>query len=211
MRGHQAACIVPLFLTMRFILAEDFWVLDALSPAEWELIRELPEVAAGTRFGDKARERLFPSPLSDEVIADESTLTQIEDWDELIRPELEESFAQARFIVEKDLRKARAVPFHEVIPVEIAEEILEEAGVMMPDHLLYRVDVPHEHTEPWYSTLNQARLLMNEEYDLADAEERMLIRSLGAGAMDEERMMLFAQYELYSVVQSILVENLMGD
>ena len=52
---------------------------------------------------------------------------------------------------------------------------------------------------------------MNEEYDLADAEERMLIRSSGTGGMDEERMILFAQYELYSVVQSILVENLMGD
>ena len=63
--------------TMRFILAEEFWVLDALSPAEWQLIRELPDVAAGNRFSDKAKERLFPSPLSEEVIADESTLTQI--------------------------------------------------------------------------------------------------------------------------------------
>lgn len=196
---------------MRFILAEDFWVLDALSPAEWQLIRELPEVAAGTRFGEKTRERLFPSPLSDEVIADESTLSQIEDWDELIRPELEESFARARFIVEKDLRSARTVPFSEIIDGELSDDELEEAGFTMPTHELYRVDVPHEHTEPWYSTLNQARLLMNEEYDLADAEERMLLRSLGAAAMDEERMILFAQYELYSVVQSILVENLMGD
>ncbi len=196
---------------MRFILAEDFWVLDALSPAEWQLIRDLPEVAAGTRYGDKTRERLFPSPLSEEVIADESTLTQIEDWDELIRPELEESFAQARFIVEKDLRNARPVPFSEIVAGELTDDELEEIGFTMPAHELYRVEVPRGHTEPWYSTLNQARLLMNEEYDLADAEERMLIRSLGAGAMDEERMVLFAQYELYSVVQSILVENLMGD
>ena len=52
---------------------------------------------------------------------------------------------------------------------------------------------------------------MHEEYDLADAEERTLIRSLGTGSMDEERMLLFAQYELFSVVQSILVENLMGE
>ena len=41
--------------TMRFILAEEFWVLDALSPAEWQLIRELPDVAAGNRFSDKAK------------------------------------------------------------------------------------------------------------------------------------------------------------
>jgi hypothetical protein len=199
---------------MRFILAEDFWVLDALSPAEWQLIRELPEVASGIRFGEKTRERLYPSPLSEEVIADESTLSQIEDWDELIRPELEESFARARFIVEKDLRNARTVPFSELVADELSddefEDEFEEAGFTVPTHEFYRVNVPHENTEPWYSTLNQARLLMNEEYDLADAEERILLRSLGAAAMDEERMVLFAQYELYSVVQSILVENLMG-
>lgn len=196
---------------MRFILAEDFWILDALSPAEWQLLRELPEVAAGTRFSEKTRERLFPSPLAEEVIADENTLSQIEDWDELIRPELEESFARARFIVEKDLLKARAVPFDEVIPLEISDEELEEEGFPRPTYPLYRVEISHRHTESWYSTLNQARLLMNEEYDLADAEERILIRSLGSGAMDEERLVLFAQYELYSVVQSILVENLMDE
>ena len=196
---------------MRFILAEDFWVLDALSPAEWQLIHELPEIAAGTRYGDKARERLFPSPLSEEVIADESTLSQIEDWDELIRPELEESFALARFIVEKDLRNVRSVPFEAVIPLDSTQAELDEVEFELPAQQFYRVDVPHEHTEPWYSTLNQARLLMNEEYDLADAEERMLIRSLGAGSIDEGRMLLFAQYELFSVVQSILVENLMGE
>lgn len=196
---------------MRFILAENFWALDALSPAEWQLIRELPEVAAGIRFGDKARDRLFPSPLSEEVIADESTLSQVEDWEELIRPELEESFAQARFIVEKDLQNVRSVPLDEVIPLSVPPDGLDGAEFEMPALQFHRIDVPHEHTEPWYSTLNQARLLMNEEYDLADAEERMLIRSLGAGSMDEERMLLFAQYELFSVVQSILVENLMGE
>lgn len=196
---------------MRFILTEDVWVLDALSPTEWHLIRELPEIAAGTRFGDKARERLFPSPLSEEVIADESTLSQVEDWEELIRPELEESFAQARFIVEKDLKNARAIPLDEREPSDGTADGWEEAGYGMPLQQLYRVEVPHDHTEPWYSTLNQARLLMHEEYDLADAEERMLIRSLGTGSMDEERMLLFAQYELFSVVQSILVENLMGE
>jgi len=96
---------------MRFILAEDIWVLDALSPAEWQLIRDLPSVAEGTGFGAGARERLYPSPLSEEVIADESTLSQIEDWDELIRPELEESFARDRLVVEKDLKNAPGGPF----------------------------------------------------------------------------------------------------
>jgi hypothetical protein len=74
-----------------------------------------------------------------------------------------------------------------------------------------RIVVAHEHTEAWYSTLNQARLLMNEEYDLANAEERQLIRAMDPSLVGEDRLLLIAQYELYSVIQSILVENLMQD
>jgi len=81
---------------MRFILSDELWVLDALSPSEWQLIRELPEIASGRHYHPAAKDRLYPSPLSEEVIADESTLMQVEDWDELIRPELEEAVAQAR-------------------------------------------------------------------------------------------------------------------
>ena len=74
-----------------------------------------------------------------------------------------------------------------------------------------RIVVPHEHTEAWYSTLNQARLLMNEEYDLANASERQLVKTLDPSLVGEDRLLLIAQYELYSVIQSILVENLMEE
>ena len=52
---------------------------------------------------------------------------------------------------------------------------------------------------------------MNEEYDLANAEERQLIRAMDPSLVGEDRLLLIAQYELYSVIQSILVENLMQD
>ena len=76
---------------------------------------------------------------------------------------------------------------------------------------LRRVIVPFEHTEAWYSTLNQARLLMNEEFDLATAEERHLAKSLGPEIVGSDRLLLIAQYELYSFIQSILVEKVMQD
>lgn len=205
---------------MRFILSEHSWILDALSPAEWHLLSELPAIATGTEFQDSTRERLFPSPLAPDVVADENTIEQIEDWDELIRPELEETFASARQIVEEDLKRFRQMPaadlaaeihFHgeeEEYDDEFREEIefISSSGTTF-----YRVDVPLQHTEAWYSTLNQARILMNEEFDIANSEERVIARSGGIEGLDEVLMVLIAQYELYSVVQSILVENIMSD
>jgi len=196
---------------MRFVLSDELWVLDALSPSEWQLLRELPDIASGRTCHPTARERLYPSPFAEEVIADESTLTQVEDWEELIRPELEESFAHARFTVERDLKNCRLLSIEDFFDggSYSDEEATAEFEFDFPE--LYRIEVPLDHTEFWYSTLNQARLLMNEEYDIAGAEERFLAMSPGMPGYNEERMLLIAQYELFSVVQSILVENVMGE
>ncbi len=96
----------------------------------------------------------------------------------------------------------------ETFPAEVVlePEQIEFVGGEME---LRRVVVPLEHTEAWYSVLNQARLLMNEEYDLADSSERFMIEMNGPDSVDQERMLLLAQYEMYSVIQSILVENVM--
>ena len=52
---------------MRFQLLSDSWTLDVLTPTEWELVSELPDIASGELFSEKARERLYPSPISPEV------------------------------------------------------------------------------------------------------------------------------------------------
>jgi len=75
---------------------------------------------------------------------------------------------------------------------------------------LKRLRVPLDHTEAWYSVLNQARILMNEEFDLAQSDDRLLLQSQSEENVDQERLILLAQYELYSVIQSILVENVMN-
>lgn len=51
---------------------------------------------------------------------------------------------------------------------------------------------------------------MNEEHDLAESEERILARMEESSEIDEDRFLLIAQYELYSAVQIMLVENVMG-
>jgi hypothetical protein len=191
---------------MRFILSADHWVLDSLFPGEWEWIRMLPDLAAGEGFSHSSRERLFPSPLAPEVLADVGTISQMEDWEELVRPELEEVFESARIIVESDLSESQTYTFAEDGDDDLFREELGELGVPADLRELRRVVVPFEHTEAWYSTLNQARLLMNEEFDLAAAEERHLAKTLGS-----DRLFLIAQYEMYSFLQSLLVEKVMHE
>lgn len=188
--------------TMRFILTEDSWILDALSPTEWQLISEIPLIASGVHFTEKTRERLFPSPLANDALADEETISQLEDWDELIKPDLLEAFEASRETVQSDLEKVEVVPVESILSPE-------EADLNFAVDEFYRLEVKIENTELWYSALNQARLLMNEEYDLADSGDRLLIQMEGPDAVDENRLLLLAQYEIYSVIQNILIESIM--
>ncbi|MAS94225.1 MAG: hypothetical protein CMO55_13595 [Verrucomicrobiales bacterium] len=187
---------------MRFLKNEDSWSLDALTPAEWQLIEELPGIAAGEGFRPASRERLFPSPFDTSTLADEDTLSHVDDWEEFVKPDLESTFSQSRDIVKEDLSGVRNLSPEEMPEIDAFEWLGENLE-------LKRVDVPVEHTEPWYSVLNQARLLMNEEYGLADAEDRAIAQSEGIHSIDQDRVLLLAQYELYSVLQSILIESIM--
>ncbi|MEX2580325.1 MAG: hypothetical protein WD342_14800 [Verrucomicrobiales bacterium] len=188
---------------MRFILTDEQWVLDALSSSEWHLVCELPRTAAGEGFSERTKERLFPSPLSEDTLADDDTLSQIEDWDRFVRPDLDEGFKEVRELVRNDLNRVETFP----------ADTLLDPGQIEPGHgdllELRRLEVPIEHTEAWYSVLNQARLLMNEEHDLAEEEDRLMIQLEGPDAVDQDRLLVLAQYEMYSVIQSILVENVM--
>ncbi|MDF1825458.1 MAG: DUF2017 family protein [Verrucomicrobiales bacterium] len=188
---------------MRFQLNEDHWSLDALSPTEWHLVAELPSTAAGEPFCEETKERLFPSHLSPDALADEESLESVEDWKNFVRPDLENTFREAREIVQQDLDKVEIVSMEEYFTPEQFASIQKE----LPE--LRRVRVPRRHTEAWYNALNQARLLMNEEHDIASSEEWMLMRMQNNESVDPDRFLIFAQYELYSAVQGMLVENVM--
>lgn len=187
---------------MRFFLTEEEWVMDALNPAEWHFLQVLPDTAAGKLGPSHLRERLTPSPLSDDSLAGEDTLELNKDWKEFIVPELEEGFREARAVVQGDLDQVEILPLSEWI-----EDLAEDFDPELPQELR-RVRVPLEHTEAWYSALNEARLLLNEEHGIAGMSDRL--ESAGRDEpLPDDLLLLLAQYELYSVVQSILVENVM--
>lgn len=192
---------------MRFQLLSDSWTLDVLTPTEWELVSELPEIASGEFFSEKTKERLFPSPISPEVLVDEEMATQAEDWDEYVRPDLEDSFSQARELVDSDLQNASLIEPSEFLS---PEQMAEWQGDFPQ---LRRVSVPIDHTDSWYSALNQARILLNEEHDVADSGDRLLLHAEMEGdpaELDQDRILLLAQYELFSAIQMMLIENIMS-
>lgn len=191
---------------MRFTLRENEWVLDFLNTAEWYFVFELPQIAAGEGFSKEIQDSRLPPAIVDEegnpVSSEDSA-----DWDEFVRPDLEDGFAQDRNVVLTDIDNAEKTDN----PIEWFEEG-EELPEEIPAGPMWRVTVKTDNTEQWYSTLNQGRILMNKAHNLADDDSRYLMAMFGLKdeEITQEKALLLAQYEFYCVIQNILVENLMN-
>lgn len=180
---------------MRIILNENAWILDRLNPMEWAFLDSIPALASGEGLDDRGRGRLLPPPLAgvsdEEGDAGEDRDAFLADWADYVAPDLESGFAAARNQVSRDLAMAAA-----------------EAGGEDPPE---RVEVPLEAAEAWYSALNQARLLMNEAQGVAEALETFRWQDLtdeDRARTDPRGLLLLAQYEFYTAIQSVLLEIL---
>lgn len=175
---------------MRFVIKDGIWAVEDLSAFEWQFLENLPRLAAGVGFDRNCLKRLKPDPLDIPAGLRHQEEGFLEDWREFVEPELDLAFQEARDRVEADVEAARKI-----------------AGPELPD----RLEVPAEATDLWYSALNQARLLMNEAWDIADSTDRyrLFTAAVEGEKIDEEILLRLAQYEFYSAIQSILVENLM--
>lgn len=221
---------------MKFILTEESWILTELDPIEWTFLHRIPEMAAGENLPPQFRSRLLPDPIHvpDSERKDEEGF--LEDWKEFVRPDLESAFISARDQVSQDLAlaqfgdslsKVTGSPSVEedeeehpyaVENEEGEDDDLDEDGPEfaprsegVPD----QVEVARDSSEAWYSAINQARLLMNEAHDLADASERFQWPDPNeeepqstpqTPPIDGARLLLMAQYEFYTALQSILLE-----
>ena len=153
---------------MRFVLKENEWVLDFLNTAEWYFVSELPNLASGEGFSEEIRKSLFPSPIVDaegNPIETEDT----EDWNEFVQPDIEDGFARDRAVVSLDIDGAD----HTDDPASWFDEE-EDLPDAMPEGTIWRVEVDMDHTEQWYSTLNQTRIMMNKAHNLAEDDSRLL-------------------------------------
>ena len=89
----------------------------------------------------KAQARLYPDPTGD---AGDAQLRR--DWKEHVRPGLERLFAGSRDIVARDLQS------------------------LGPHGQGNKVVIPDNHLDAWLNALNQARLIIVEENQLAESE-----------------------------------------
>lgn len=187
---------------MRFILTPQAWILADLEPVEWNFLERLPHLASGEDFSADCRRRLLPDPIDVPASQRGEYEGFLEDWAEYVKPDLEGAFASSRDRVVSDLDFARSR----------LEEMLRDAETPgeIPGHPTV-VAISRESADDWYSTLNQARLLMNEAHDLADAIERVRSpeTSKKGRKPDAARLILLMQYEFYTALQSILIETIL--
>ncbi len=215
---------------MKFILTEETWILTELDPIEWTFLDRIPEMAAGENLPPRFRHRLLPDPIDVPASEREREETFLEDWNEYVRPDLHATFIAARDQVSRDLALAamdgdRQPPEEEEEEAVVEDDAFEAAnedgldGDLDTEFLPHpsegipmRIEVAREASESWYSALNQARLLMNEAHDLADATERFRWPDPDSDdppaspPIDGARLLLLAQYEFYTALQSILIE-----
>jgi hypothetical protein len=163
------------------VLKDGAWEMGEMRELELHLLSSVA-VAADTSGHEKARQRLFP----DRATTEGEDTTGAGDWKEFVVPGLERAFKDAVEVVNGDLAAVERT-------VVGGEEI-------------FRVKVPVDHTEHWYSALNQARLVLTEKYDLPASEDEFL----DASAVFDDRWLAGAQSHLYAVIQTFLLEAVMG-
>lgn len=196
---------------MKFILTDTSWILDELDPIEWTFLDRIPEMASGDNLPPEQRRRLLPDPIDVPASEREKHEEFLQDWDDYVRPELESSFGDARDQVSRDLAMAAIqAPAVETDPDEPSDEDVAFADefIARKGATPLRVEVGRDDSEAWYSALNQARLLMNEVHDLAEAMERFRWPEEGGNdhPFDGAQVLLMAQYEFYTALQSVLIE-----
>lgn len=143
-----------------------------------------------------ARERLYPAPVRGKDAADNEEL--LNDWEEFVAPELEMKFAGEVGTFLSDLDSAVKIG-----PSGDDEDSAEE----------FRLDVPVDHGMAWFSTLNQARLLLDLKYKLHDAEdapEENILREQPSTDDDAARMLVLMRYEFYAWIQEWLVRHVLS-
>lgn len=163
-------------------LEDGDWILTDIDDVEWFMLVLLPETADASR-SQRGRRRLFPDVTD---AADHPDVCA--DWKQFVQPEIEDRFAGEIRTVTQD--------------IETAEEI--QNGV----EVCRQLRLPLSHAETWYSVLNQARLILNEEHAIASTERHLLFDSEHPGEIDEERWLLLVQYRVYAAIQEFLLREL---
>jgi len=171
---------------MQVDLDGENWVLTEIGDVEWFMLVQLPEAADASQ-SERGYRRLFPD------LTDESEKPEIrDDWKQFVQPEIEDQFAREIQTVTHDLGTV--------------EEIEGEQGAAV-----HQLRLPISHASTWYSVLNQARLILNEEHQIAELEQQLLFGNRNPTDIDERKWLIMVQYRVYAAIQEFLLSELLDN
>lgn len=142
-----------------------------------ELLRRV-STAADPSGSDAAHARLFSVPTHDENEAE-----LLEDWQEIVEPELESLFQSALDVVEEDLKTMR-------VNGSNGEGLIR---------------LPMNHLEKWIHALNQARLTLAARHDFSEQDMDRVFPLTG-----DSRALALLQIRFYGLLQELFLREL-GD
>ena len=162
------------------------WEFSRMGEMELYLVGQIPN-AANPGDDTASRRRLFPGRATvEQSIPAEEDEAAVMDWREYVVPELERAFSGAVAAVRSDLEQTE-------------ERVIE-------GERFYELRVPADHADHWYSALNQARLVLAEKHDFPAVEEDFLEECEEI----DQRWLACAQSHIYAVIQTFLLEHVMG-
>lgn len=168
------------------------WRLSEIQEIQLDFMRMAADDAALGDFPE-GRKRMYPPPLAaKEAFQDEEF---IGDWKEYVSSDLEMQFASDVGTFLSDLDEARMTG------------ISEDSGEKM-----FMVDVPIEHGSAWFSTFNQARLMLDQKHRLHPDEgftDEDLLREMPSMDDSPARIFVLMRYEFYAWIQEWLVQHVL--
>lgn len=168
------------------------WQLGDMEEIHVQLLRQASEDASMTDCPE-GRARLVPSPVAPQDQLREGEF--LEDWSEFVTEDLENQFAEDVGTLLTDLDAVESYT-------------LEDD----PDEERFRVKVPMDHGMAWFSTLNQARLMLDQRFVLhphgQEFEPHPDPESI-KGIDFSDRFTAYMRYEFYAVLQEWLVKEVL--
>lgn len=169
---------------------EGVWRLSDMEEVHVRLLRQAADDAS-MKDDKEGQARLYPLPISSKDLLSEGEF--LEDWKEFVTDELNTQFASDVGILLNDL------------------DDLESYSAKESGHEdKYRLTIPISHGNAWFSSLNQARLLLDQQYVLHPGGEEFEPDAASdiIGEVDSaQRFAAFMRYELYAVIQEWIVKH----
>ena len=150
---------------------------------------------ASSRGSAAGKARFMASPLNeDDAVLEEEFL---EDWQEYVAPELQEKLTNEASVFQRDLQDIQT---YRVGPDRERE--------------LFRITLPLAHGFDWFSSLNQARIMLDLRYKFHDEADEFVAEPPPEvlGEIDpQERLAAYLRYDFYCTIQEWIVRNVLSE